>query len=96
MKRENHNKCYRARAVTLIIVFKNIYQIFRPITLLKHMYQSICATNYCLINCVINTVTTFLRRTLYYAYSRLKNFGRYNAKTYRFPILLNEGETCFP
>ena len=26
-----------ARAVTLIIVFKNIYQIFRPITLLKHM-----------------------------------------------------------
>ena len=26
-----------ARAVTLIIVFKNIYQIFRLITLLKHM-----------------------------------------------------------
>ena len=26
-----------ARAVTLIIVFKNIYQIFRPATLLKHM-----------------------------------------------------------
>ena len=26
-----------ARAVILIIVFKNIYQIFRPITLLKHM-----------------------------------------------------------
>ena len=26
-----------ARAVTLIIVFKNIYQIFRLIILLKHM-----------------------------------------------------------
>ena len=25
------------RAVTLIIVLKNIYQIFRPITFLKHM-----------------------------------------------------------
>ena len=37
MKRENHKKCYRARAVTLIIVFRNIYQIFRPITILKHM-----------------------------------------------------------
>ena len=37
MKRKNQNKCYRARAVTLIIVFKNIYQMFRPITLLKHM-----------------------------------------------------------
>ena len=37
MERKNQNKCYRARAVTLIIVFKNIYQIFCPITLLKHM-----------------------------------------------------------
>ena len=37
MKRKNQNKCYRARAVTLIIVFKNIYQIFRLITLLKQM-----------------------------------------------------------
>ena len=26
-----------ARAVTLIIVFKNIFQMFRPVTLLKHM-----------------------------------------------------------
>ena len=37
MKRKNETKCYRARAVTLITVFKNIYQIFLPITLLKHM-----------------------------------------------------------
>ena len=37
MKRENQNKCYCARAVTLIILFKNIYQIVRPITLLKHI-----------------------------------------------------------
>ena len=37
MKRKNQNKCYRARAVTLIFVFKNINQILRPITLLKHM-----------------------------------------------------------
>ena len=64
MKRKNQNKCYRARAVTLIIVFKNIYQIFPPITLLKHVSnQSVCATNYCLINTVINTLTTFLQRT---------------------------------
>ena len=37
MKRKKQNKCYRARAVFLIIVFKNIYQIFRPVTLLKRM-----------------------------------------------------------
>ena len=37
MKRKNQNKCYRTRTVNLIIVFKNIYQIFRSITLLKHM-----------------------------------------------------------
>ena len=37
MKRKNESKCYHACAVTLIIVFKNMYQIFRPITLLKHM-----------------------------------------------------------
>ena len=37
MKGKNQNKCYRARAITLIIVLKNINQIFRPITLLKHM-----------------------------------------------------------
>ena len=36
-KKKIQNKCYRARAVTLIIVFENTYQIFRPITLLKHM-----------------------------------------------------------
>ena len=40
MKRKNQNKCYRARAVTLIIVFRNIYQTFRPITLLKHMLKT--------------------------------------------------------
>ena len=37
MKRKSQNKCYHTRAVTLIIVFKNIYQIFCPVTLLKHM-----------------------------------------------------------
>ena len=64
MKRKNQNKCYRARVVTLIIVFKNIYQIFRPITLLKHMLitNQYVATNYYLINSVINTLTTLLRR----------------------------------
>ena len=28
---------YPTRVITLIIMFRNIYQIFRPITLLKHM-----------------------------------------------------------
>ena len=37
MKPKTQNKCYCARAVTSIIVFMNIYQIFCPITLLKHM-----------------------------------------------------------
>ena len=38
MKRKNEKKkCYRARVVTVIIVLRNIYQIFRLITLLKHM-----------------------------------------------------------
>ena len=35
VKRKNQNQSYRARAVTLIIVSRNIYQIFRPITLLR-------------------------------------------------------------
>ena len=50
MKRKTKNKCYCTRVVTLIIVFKNIYQIFRPITLLKHMLitNQYVATNYCL------------------------------------------------
>ena len=64
MKRKNQNKCYRARAVILIIVFKNIYQLFRPITLLKHMLiTNQCATNYYLINSLINALTTLLQRT---------------------------------
>ena len=64
MKRKNQNKCYLARGVTLIIVFKNIYQIFRPITLLKRLLitSQYAAENYCLINSVINTLTTFLGR----------------------------------
>ena len=37
IKRKNQNKCYHARVATLIIVLRNIYQIFRPITLLKHV-----------------------------------------------------------
>ena len=57
MKRKNQNKCYRTRVVTLIIVFRNIYQIFRSITL-KYML----ITNYCLTNSVINILAT-LRRT---------------------------------
>ena len=54
--------------------------------------QSICVTNYCLINSVINTLTTLLGGLLCYVYSRPKKFGRYNAKTCSFLILLNEGE----
>ena len=37
MKIKNQNKFYRARVLTLMIVLRNIYQIFRRITLLKHM-----------------------------------------------------------
>ena len=56
MKRKNQNKCYRARVAILIIVFVNIYQIFRSVTLLKHMLiiNQYVASNYCLINSVIN------------------------------------------
>ena len=61
MKRKNQKKCYRARAVILIIVFKNIYQIFRPITLLRHM---LITSQYAQqMYCLINTLTTLLRRT---------------------------------
>ena len=35
MERKNQNKCYRTRVVTLTSVFRNIYQIFRPVILLK-------------------------------------------------------------
>ena len=64
MKRKYQNKSYRARVVTLIIVFQNIYQIFRPITLLKHMLitNQYVARNYCLINSVIKTLTAVLWR----------------------------------
>ena len=63
MKRENQNKCYRTRVVTLITVFKNIYQIFLAITILKYMsvISAYVAYNYCLINTGMNTLTTLLR-----------------------------------
>ena len=47
----------------MIGMFRNIYQTFRPITLLKHMLitSQYVAQNYCLINSVINTLATLLR-----------------------------------
>ena len=36
-KRKNQNKCYCASVVALIIAFRNNYQIFRPITLVKYL-----------------------------------------------------------
>ena len=55
MKRKSQNKSCRARVVTLVIVFRNIYQMFSPITLLKDMSitNEYVASNYCLINSVI-------------------------------------------
>ena len=96
MKRKNQNKNYCARDVTLIIVLNNIYQIFHPITLLKHMLitNQYLATNYCLINSVINTLTTFPRRIYTTPIQGLKTLED-NAKTCSFPALLNEGEKCF-
>ena len=53
-----HTCCY------LIIVFKNIDQIFRPITLVKHVLitSRYVATNYCLSDRLINALTTLPRR----------------------------------
>ena len=68
MKRKNQNKSYRARVVTFIIVFKNIYQVFRQIILPKHMSITMSITNqcvaanYCLINSAIDTLRTLLWR----------------------------------
>ena len=64
MKRKYQNKSYSARVVTLIIMFQNIYQIFRPIIVLKHMLitNQYVAKNYCLINSVIKTLTAVLWR----------------------------------
>ena len=65
MKGKNINTNVAApRVVTLKLVFKNIYQIFRPITSFKHMLATnqYVATNYCLNNSVINILTTILRR----------------------------------
>ena len=62
MTKKNQNKCYCAHVVTLVIVFNNIYQIYRPITLLEHMLMTnkYVANNYGLINGVINTSATLL------------------------------------
>ena len=53
-----HTCCY------LIIVLKNIDQIFRPITLVKHMLitSRYVATNHCLSDRLINALTTLPRR----------------------------------
>ena len=61
-KEKNQNKYYRARVVTLILVFVNIYQILRPITLTKYMLitSQYLAWNYCLIDSEINTLMTLL------------------------------------
>ena len=43
MKRKDHNKCYRACVVTLIIMFRNIYQILSNHTSQTFVNnQSIC------------------------------------------------------
>ena len=62
MKRKNQNKYYCVRVVTLIIAFVNIYKVFRPITLLKHILitNKFVAENSCLLNSVINTLTTLV------------------------------------
>ena len=62
MAKKNQNKCYCAHVVTLVIVFRNIYQIFCPITLLEHMLMTnkYVAYNYGLINGVINTSAKLL------------------------------------
>ena len=64
MKRKNQKKYHCTRVVTLIIVFRNIYQIFRPITLFKHMLitNQYATTNDCLIKSIINNLITLLRR----------------------------------
>ena len=64
MKRKNQNKCYRAWVATLIIMCRNIYQIFCSITLLKHLLitNQYVTQNYCLTNSVINTLTALLQR----------------------------------
>ena len=97
MKRKNQNKYNRARVVTLIIMFRNVYQIFRPVTLLKNLLitNQYVTCNYCLINSEINALTTLLWRIFMYAYSRHKHFGRYNGKTCNLPFLSNEGKNCF-
>ena len=64
MEKKNQSKYYRALVVTLIIVLRNIYQIFCPITLSKHMLTTSQYIAY-QYNSVINTLMTLLRRVFY-------------------------------
>ena len=61
-KRKKKSNCYRAHFVTLVIGFRNIYQVFCPIALLSHILitNQHDAYKYYLINSVINTFTTLL------------------------------------
>ena len=74
-----------------------MYQIFRPIALLKHVNnQSICATNYCLINSVINTLMTLLRRTFVLGVFKAQKLWKIQCEVLQLSYLLIEGETSFP
>lgn len=62
-KRKKKSNYYRAHFGTLVIGFRNIYQVFRSIALLSHILitNQHDAYKYYLINSVINTFTTLLR-----------------------------------
>ena len=62
-RKQKIKKILPTRVVTLMLVFLNIYEIFCPMTLLKHMLitNQYFAKSYYLINSVIITLTALLR-----------------------------------
>ena len=94
MKRKNQNKFYRPRVVTLIIVFRYVYQMFRQIILLKHMLTTnqYDAWNYFLIN---NVLTTHLRKIFILRIFKLWTLGKIMQKTVTFPANTSTLNRCW-
>ena len=94
MKRKNQNKFYRPRVVTLIIVFRYVYQMFRQIILLKHMLTTnqYDAWNYFLIN---NVLTTHLRKIFILHVFKLWTLGKIMQKTVTFPANTSTLNRCW-
>ena len=94
-KEKKQNKCYRAPAVTLILCLKISIKYFVKSHFSNMLITTICATNYCLINSVINTLTTLLRRTFLLCVLRAYKLWKMQCEDLQLSYFTKRGRNMF-